>query len=247
LYVSGAAVQKASDIGTLFQNVKFGMEILETTASFLSDVDLQDATGIAATISKCGCFTLPMTIDLSHNLARENILGKFLARNNFSIPRTLSLKYNVSNDSWQTNLHYKGLAPDNNAEEMWGLVFDLKCTDVIGGSSIGTSVWRTAIQVNRKNLVTLDDFDTRIIVSILPDIVCGPNSGELNFEIAYDTQLNFSTVTPNSTVYQNTMFDNIGLFKTRSWIDAPDLILSLSQSRVKAPVRRINQTNLILG
>lgn len=247
IFVGGSTDTRSSDITVPTLSVGFGMVVLQTTATFESDVHVGDADVLAENISKCGCLQVPLTIQLTHNIARNNIFANFLARNGLTLSRTVNLNYNSPNDSWQANLHYRGRAADSNTIETWTLVFEVMCTDTVGGISIGRDVWKTAVQVFRRNQTTGVDYETRVVVAILPEEVCGRTENQLNFRVAYDTELNVAVVTPNATVYQNTLFDNIGLFKNRSWVQDPELNLLVSQSVTDDPVRRLNLTDVILN
>lgn len=244
VFILGGAGQKASNIGTPVQRIGFSMRVLQTTATFLNDVDLNDVAILTDTVSKCDCLQLPLVIEMSHNMVRDNVLAKFLVRNNFTIPRALRLKYNDPNDSWQCNLHYRGLAADGNTREEWALTFELSCADFVGGTLLGRSIWKFAAQVVRKNLTTLDTSESRVLVAVLPDLICGPNT-EMDYTINYDTQLEFAVVSPNAAVYQNTVYDNIGLFKTPAWVDDPELVIRVSQKGISRPVERYDATPFI--
>lgn len=247
IFILGSAGQKASSIGTPIQKLTFGMFIVQTSAAFLDDVHIGDAVGASETISKCGCLTMPMVIDLSHNLARGNIFSQFLARNNLTLANTLRLYYNEPNDSWQANHHFKGWAADANTQETWDLTCELQCTQVMGGVTVGSSVWKLAIQLFRKNLTTFDDFDTRIIVGVIPDQICGDVDNQLDFEVQFDTQLNLAIIEPDATIYQSVIFDNIGLFRNRSWVENPNLNLRVSQSATTETQTRVDLTTVVLG
>lgn len=245
-FIFGSAGQKASDIGTPIQSVGFGMMILQTTATFLTDVDKQDAGILTGNVFKCGCEGIPFTLELTHNIARDNLFAKYLVRNNFTVPRVLKMRYNIPNDSWQCNLHYRGQSAETTNPESWDLTFELQCTDVMGGIGIGVSIWKLAIQIFRKNLMTREAFESRVIVGILPEGTCGATGNQLDFDITYDTQVGNATVKPRATVYQNTIFDNIGLFRNRAWIEAPDLALKVSQGSVPPPQPRVDLTDAVL-
>ena len=62
--------------------------------------------------------------------------------------------------------------------------------------------------------------ETRITVSILPEIICNSSSNQLDYTINFDTYSKIATVSPDSTIYQSTIFDNIGLFKNAAWISS---------------------------
>jgi hypothetical protein len=227
-FIFGGADTRPGSITTATEDITFDMRVLQTTATFTNDVDKQDAANLTSTLSKCGCVTVPLTVLMSQNLSRDNLLAKFLVRNNLSISSVMTLKYNATNDSWQSNLHYKGKSPESNDPELWDLVFELKCTDSIGGVVIGTNVWKLSCHVVRKNLVSRDTFDTKVIVSVLPDKICSALTSALEFSVNYDTQIGIAAASPKSTIYHSTIYDNIGLFKNQAWIADPDLLFEIS-------------------
>jgi hypothetical protein len=246
ILMSGSAGQRPSDIGTPVQNMSFGMTLLETNALFPNDVELGDAEPLTGDVNKCGCTTIPLIVELKQNIARDNLLAKFLVRNNYPIPNILKMRYNTGNDSWQSNLHYRGVSAERNGQEAWDLIFEVQCTDVVGGVSIGRKIWKLAVQIVRKNLGTREDYDSRIIVSVLPESICGSNENRLDYEVVYDTQLDFSVVTPDATIYQNMLFDNIGLFRNPSWISDPNLIFKISQLGMLNSGTRVDVTDAVL-
>ena len=239
LLVGGSAGQVAGNLGTYVQTMKFGMVVLETTATFSGDVELNDGLILTSNIAKCGCDNIALTMQLTHNLALDNNLAKFLVRNNLSIKSQINLNYNASNDSWQSNLHYRGLSAESSSPESWDLTFELQCTDTLGSINIGTTIWRVAIEIYRKNLVTRSTYSSRIIVAVLPDTICGTIGNSLDFNITYNTQLDQATIYPNAVVYYNSIFDNIGLFKNQAWVLSPDLLLNISQINSGRVVQRV--------
>jgi hypothetical protein len=95
-------------------------------------------------------------------------------------------------------------------------------------------------------LSTGERFDTRVIVGILPETICGASGNQIDFEVNYDTQLGFAVVTPNATIYQNNIFDNIGLFKNPAWINNPNLVFRVSQTTLAKPIPRVDLTQAVL-
>jgi len=245
VFIKGSADATPGDFGAPVEKFFFDMVVLQTTASFALDTDLQDVEGLSDTITQCGCLQLPLVVEFGHNLVRDNIFAKFLARNGFPVSDKLLLRYNTTNDSWQTNLHFDGWSPDANTKEKWDLIFELQCTNNMGGIHIGRSIWKVAVEIFRRNLTTFQDFDTRIIVGILPEELCDVNASELDFEVTYNTLLNAADVSPLATIYQNTIYDNIGLFKNQSWTFDPELILTVSQSGVKEDQPRAVLTDAV--
>ena len=246
IFVLGSASHSPADFGTLKTSIGFSMEILQTNANFGEDVDNQDAESLTGVIEQCGCLQIPLIVELAHNFVRDNVFAKFLVRNNFTVPSKMSMRYNSTNDSWQSNLHYRGLSADANTEEKWDVVFELQCTNSMGGINIGRRIWKLSMSVLRKILTTQEDFDTRVIVGILPEAICEVNANEIDFRVDYNTALNFASVNPEATVYQNSIFDNIGLFRNRSWTENPDLVFLVSQSGLQSGQSRLNLTNPVL-
>ena len=246
IQIGGSANTIAGSEEIDIQYISGDMTILQIGAIFDEEETDFVAQPLTGSINACGCVVLPFTIQISHNIARDNNFAKFLFRNNLSISRILKLRYNETNNSWQTNLHYKGLSPDANSTEIWDLIFELQCTDVMGSISVGRKLWKFSIQVFRSILTTGEDFDTRIIVALLPENICDLTGNRLDFEIVYDTDLNLAVVTPNATVYQNTIFDNIGMFKNAAWTLDPDLNIKVSQLGISELATRVNLTNAVL-
>lgn len=243
--LNGESNQRAGDFNTDFVGIGFGMSILQTNATFADDVDMQNISELSNTINKCDCSNLPLIIGFYQNLSSNNILSKFLFRNNYVIPNTLIMRYNANNDSWQSNLHYRGQSAESGAGESWDIICELLCSDVIGGIGVGRSIWKLSVQVIRKNTTTGENFETRIMVCVIPDGICSNNSSGINFNVAYNTQLNIATIAPNAVIYQNTIFDNIGLFKNQYWSVSPTLILKITQSGAISSVQRIDLTQSV--
>ena len=246
VFIFGGADYIAGNIFVPVQVARFSMKILQTTASYLNDIDKGNATGVTTTVEKCGCLNLPLLISLTQNFSKDNIFANFLVRNNLKIASTLRLRHNKLNGSWQHNLHYKGLGPDSNSPESWNVIFELQCANEIGGTTIGNTVWKLAIQIFRKNIYRNNNSSSRIFMSILPDTICNGTTSELDFLITYNTQTGLAFVNPNSTIYYNEIFDNIGLFSNRAWIENPNLNLRISQIVPQAVQKRLNLTEAVL-
>jgi hypothetical protein len=247
VFVEGEADIIVGDFELEDENIGFDMSVSNITASFLTDVELNNLSGLTDNLTKCGCYNLPLTIQLYHNFATSNSFAKFLVRNGLTINRTLSLRYNEINDSWQNNLHYKGFAFNNNSYESWDIISELNCTSNIGGIVLGTSVWRLALQFFRRNLTTGAMYDSRILIAIIPDNICRSTTSQLDFLVEYNTQSRLATATPNATIYQSTLYDNIGLFKNPAWVDNPILRLKVSQSGTIRNQPRLDLTSTVLS
>lgn len=250
IIVTGNASFTASDLGTFSEVADFSIIITNLSVTFADDAgdsgQSTPAGNLSESISQCGCLTIPLLVNFEHNLARTYRFSQFLRRNGFSIPRILRLAFNRPNNSWQSNLHYRGYSADANTQETWDLVFELQCTSIAGSIDIGRKIWKVSLDIFRKNLVTKEDFNTRLIIGILPEAICETFTHELIFSINYDTQVDLAAVVPNATIYQASLFDNIGMFNDRFWIDHPDLKITISQSALDQPQQRIDLTEEVL-
>lgn len=221
------------------------ISVLETSAIFTEDTDTQDLEQVTDSLARCGCAKIPLTVAIRHNFIKNNVFHQFLIRNNYQATSAFWMRHNAVNASWQANYHYRGLSANANTYERWDLNFELQCVSNMGGIQLGRDIWKLAISVIRKNLTTQEDFDTRIILGLLPESICLTSDNELDFTAWIDTQTGGVIVEPNATVYQVTIYDNIGLFKNMYWINNPDLTLTVSQKGLDAIQSRIDLTDAV--
>lgn len=244
VFILGEAGCHSSDIGDFIEDTTFDMTVDAMLVEFDADEDLHNAKGVVEMLSRCGCGDIPLTINLEHRIAKDNNFAKFLARNSLKISNRLTMQYNVPNDSWQSNLHYTGLSADANTRESWDVVFDIQCTQNLGGIFIGHQIWRLGMEVVRKNLNNGFTSSTRAVIGVLPDQICAAN--ELRFKATLDTQTGGSEITPVGTIYQSVLYDDIGMFKNSAWILSPNLIFTVSQSGLDVVQNRIDLTSDVL-
>ncbi len=192
-------------------------------------------------LTRCGCLTLPLIMEMGQNIAQGNKLSQFLIRNSFSLPNRFDLRYNFINDSWQANFNFTGLSADSNTFDNWNLVFELKCSGELGGIELGENIWAMAITINQTRLGTpnLIDFDTHILITFPTDGFC-VNDNNLSITILINTKANIftaATIIGNSSavVTNFILYDNIGLFKTPFWINNPNLFLSINEIKADTP------------
>jgi hypothetical protein len=186
------------------------------------------------TINSCLCTTMPLSLTFSHNLVTANKFQQFLQRNGITFSNYITIEYNIPNNSWQANFHYQGASSAALNAEMWTMVFELQCTNLLGGTEIGSNVWRFAIKITQRNLLTNEAFQTRLMVAFLPDNLCN-NGLNFSFTLNFDTQLQLATIDPSSTIYEMIFYDAIGLFKTATWITSPNLLINMTQVVVPQP------------
>lgn len=243
-FVLGGADYYSSDFGLLVEESEFNMTVDSMVVSYGTAPDTDTAATLVQRLARCGCGDIPLMLNLEHGLARNNNFTKFLARNSLSISNRLKMHYNVPNDSWQSNLHFRGLSPDANTEETWDILFEVQCTQNMGAIFIGREIWKFGVEVFRKNTESGANSETRVLLGVIPDRICGAN--ELKFKATFDTQLGVAEITPNATIYQTVLYDDIGLFKNPFWITSPDLVFTVSQVGLDTIQRRIDLTSQVL-
>jgi hypothetical protein len=236
LFVGGGADINYSDFGTLAIDLGMTAFVEDVLLTFPEDDGTDTLEGLTSTVTRCSCNGMPLLIPFSHNMFTSNKLTQFLNRNGLTVARVINLSYNEINDSWQANLHFKGRATQSNTLESWDIVFDLQCTSVVDGDEIGQNVWRFGVHFLQRNLSTLEDYDTRVLVAFIPDRIC--LNGDFNAGITIDTSQSLVSVTPTSVVYQQLLYDNIGLFKNDYWTLNPDILIQISQTGVPDPIPR---------
>jgi hypothetical protein len=226
IFMGGAAEFRVSNFDNLYADLGFQMEVVDVQLIFGSDVETGTLTISSDTISVCGCIDIPLVLNLSHNLVNRNKFSHFLARNNLSMPRRIKLYYNTINNMWQTNFNFKGMSADFNTLESWNLLFDIKCTQIVGGTNIEREILALSMQITQKNISTFEDFSTRMIIGFLPDVAC--INGILQTKITYNTKLDVATVKAKAQIYYYSLFDDLDLFKNEYWYRNPELKIDFS-------------------
>ena len=195
--------------------------ITETQAAIIPD----------SVLTKCNCNDLPLSLRFSQNLnTKGNRLYSFLTKNNLTMPTKNYLYYSKVTNSWQSNFHFYGTSLTRSGiDEYWDVLFDFSCTDIIGGTSLGTNFWKFSLNVVQSN--QYESFNSRVIVSFPPDSSCFYNN-DLKFSMNIDTKFNFITIDPDLLVSQFVVSDSIGLFKTKEWQNDPSLYIKISQGRL---------------
>lgn len=186
------------------------------------------------TINTCLCTGMPLTLDFSHNLGSSNKLEQFIQRNGLTFNNYLNIEYNTINNSWQNNIQLLGASSSAANAEAWVMVFELQCTNLLGGTQIGVNVWRFAIKISQRNVLTNEILQTRLMVAFLPNQLCA-NGQDFRFVLTFDTQMGLATISPSSTIYEVVFYDAIGMFKTADWVSSPNLVINMTQITSPTP------------
>ncbi len=189
--------------------------------------------GLSATVAtKCSrCTSIPVVLDMSHNLGDAAIFKEFLLRNGYVLPDILKMRYNRRNDAWQSNIHFRGSS--NNASgqnESWSILAEWACTDELASQELGNFIWKFSIYVKRKNLTTGMDFDTRVLLAFPAKEICDEAARVgLDFSFAFDTATRYVTAENNIVVDVRLLYDNIGLFRSDLWLANPELLINIAE------------------
>jgi len=241
------------DSGALIKFADLGIFEVGVVADFSIDVEvifgavnvgtILTSSDVIATSCGEGCINLPLEIDMKHNLLQSNKLTQFLARNGLAMASFSTLDYNVVNDCWQSNLHFKGIG-NSGTIETWNIVFELQCSSFIAGTELGSSMMRFGISVTQKNLTTGEDFDTRVMSIFNPSAVC-KKEVKLIFKLTIDSNLKSTFVEPEGVVQDTVVHDNIGLFKTEFWTENPDIIINVSEIGTELSSKTIDVSSFV--
>lgn len=223
IILGGAADITSSFVPTAMSSMGmgFGIEDLEMNFSL-------DGAQVAAIVppsnvinTSCGeCNALSMQLNFKHNIEFGNVFREFLIRNGLEVPETFSLFYSKRLDLWQGTLHYNGYAADNLSNtENWKINVDWGCTKNYAGDSFASSVWKFSLLMTRRNIDTGIDFDTRLVILFPSEDIClSADRDGLDFSFQYDTKKNYVYTRENLVVDMITLYDNIGLFKSKYWL-----------------------------
>lgn len=214
-----------------------GTTTTSTTITSIGQAVVPTLTSPTGTIDECLCTGMPLVLPFAQNISYSNKLSQFGLRNGITIPQYVNLEHSTLNDSWQANLYYFGNSASAINNETWSMVFEFKCTDMLGAVAIGRKVWRFAMKIRQRNSLTGESLETRFVVAFLPDPICSVGK-QFRFKLTLDTQLLLATIDPTSTIYELVTYDGIGLFKTSDWIAKPNLVIDMSNSGIVSPVPR---------
>lgn len=199
--------------GLYLADIGFAAE-LELMEATLGGSDVDDLPLPTETInSSCAsCNTLPLTLELSHNLQNVSVYKEFLKRNGLLFDRKVRLHYNRTNQIWQSNTHYTGLG--TNGEETWRTLMEWGCTDQI---VFERKMFKFGLYFSRKNNVTGSTMDTRLLLTFPPEDIC--NLTEFSFAFDMDLVNRFVNNSLDIETETNLLYDHIGLFKSAYWLD----------------------------
>jgi len=194
-------------------------------------------------VTNCGCNPTPLTIVLTQDdLNNSEPLSNFLIRNQFTLPEEIDLIYNSFDGAWRKNIQYVGIGADSNCPERWNFVFEWICAEQIAEDILPTATWKFSLLVQRKCLVTGEDFDTRLLYTFATDPVCVNDF--IFFSFIIDTRDNSVTTDLPATVNLAVLHDGIGLFNSPFWFDNPDLRFNVRDQREITTVNRFDISSI---
>ena len=232
---SGSSETSSSWNGDVNVTIGMTVSVISEEVFFSVQDGVQGIPEINSTITtNCAlCSTMPLILNVSHNLSKSGNLVNFLQRNGLSIPEILPMHYSSRLQSWIANYHLSGVGDDNNNSlERWRFSFDWSCTSLIAGTDLGSSYWKFSILIVRHNASIGTDFDTRLVIVFPPEQICNDNSQNFSFDFSFkvNTVTDFVSNDLNIALDEIILTDNIGLFKSKSWIKNPFLRINLTKN-----------------
>ena len=222
IIIGGNAGITSTFVNTNMSNMGMGSWLEDLEVNF--SVDGADAPAIIAPTNtvntSCGeCNQIALTLYFKHNLEFGNVFREFLLRNGLTIPQSFNLFYSKRLDLWQGTLHYTGVSADNLLHtETWRIKIDWSCTKEYADDDFASAVWKFSMLFTKKNINTGIDFDTRLFILFPSEDICvSADRDGLNFSFQYDTLRNSIYTRQNLVVDVMTLYDNIGLFKSKYW------------------------------
>jgi|GEM_PF-3633825 len=243
--MGGSAGVFSSFLGTLTAYIGAEAELTEEAASFPGIITGDTLTiddGTVTTI--CGCDPLPLTLSLKQNLNKSTLLRSFSTLNDITFPDILTLRYDSLNVSWRENIQYTGIGIDGSSQERWTFLFEFTCNNNnFISEQTQTPNWKLSLYIKRKNLVSLEDYDARLLYTFSRDTVCV--SDKLNFEFNIDVDSKVSYVSGNSpyVVDYEVFHDSMGFF-VGGWQTDPELKIQISESVLSSGVRKVDIISL---
>lgn len=183
----------------------------------------------ASTINQCGCEGLPLKLRLAHNFGNCDILSSFLNRNSLRLPPLIDLTYRRLIEGWQGNYHFLGKA-DEATKEKWDFSITWGCIKEAFGV-LNSPLFKLGVYILRRNTVTLQDSDSRIVVLFNTSKLCQTFKRDgVNLSLKINTQRKTVAVEDlAANVESVTVSDGIGLFRSPSWRANPILKLKLQE------------------
>jgi hypothetical protein len=136
---------------------------------------------------------------------------------------------------WANNLHYKGIGTTNDLET-WDIISEFGCMDNLGGLKVSGSLLGLSFIVKNRNLRTLNDSYTRIVIGFNPEDVCSLD-GSLDYAITLNTKNKVTEATMDTTII---IHDGIGLFQNRSFVINPNIDFRVTTFSALSPVPNLN-------
>lgn len=207
---------------SLFLANNIGMGMVVEISTF--EVNFSESVGqvmipISETVNTaCGlCNAIPKILYLKHNFDKSKVLKEFLDNNGFSLSENIEMFYSTRTESWQRSFHFNGMGNTNTVEN-WQINIEWSCVDYFGENKLSSNLWKFSLYVNKTNIATGDDADSRILAYFPSEDICvSASSYGLDFTINVHFRDNFVTNNFNVVVDNFTIYDSIGLFNGIYW------------------------------
>jgi hypothetical protein len=175
---------------------------------------------------------------MNHQMERFAKLDRFLFINDLSLRRNLRLVYSAKKNIWYNNMHFKGTGSSNDPET-WNITSEFGCLDNLDGIPIQGTLWGFSFTVCNRNLRTQSDNYSRIVLGFDPSLVCTLDEAIDNTFTVNVRDQSTSPVVLRAVV----LYDEIGLFKNRAFINDPSIQFRVTSTAILSPLSNINLTN----
>jgi hypothetical protein len=238
LSLSGSADTSCSWDGNPTISMKMGVTLDYEQIVYNVVENAPPIAPVTGTVStNCGlCQGLPLILSQTHNLPSTGIFSDFLQRNGFTMPTTQLMHWSNRLKAWTANYHLVGVGNNNDSSfEKWAFTFNWSCVNQVGGVDLGGNYWKYSMLVVRSNSVAIVDADTRLVVVFPSEQMC---SG-FQFDFSFVLNTTAETIVDNLDIITHDIIltDNIGLFKSQTWIANPLLRIELSETTPVATVQ----------
>lgn len=222
LFFGGATAEPVQEF-TIYAGADFDL-YGDVEAVFANNFETDDNFSISddVVVSSCSCDPLPIKIYFNSNINNCYILKEFLARNSFTFSEKVILSYNTLDNVWRNTFHF------NDSEESWKIIFEWGCINEFAGTILSKNLWKLSVLVTRKNKITLENSESRILTSFPLSPVC-TKTDVLRIDVDINTETGLMVTDPTLFVDSMLLTDGIGLFKGKEWLKNPMLFINIRE------------------
>lgn len=211
LSMSGRAAAVTDDEGTKWTTWAWGDKDPQIQVIFPYTPAPAAPLGVTTPVpTDCCPLDLPRIIAVDHQMSTAGLFGRFLKRNNMSLPARIGITYSQPLGAWYEAVHFTGYSAAYPLFERWTVVFTLRCLGLVAGAATAESYLEFGTMI-RYEPDSGGERVTKVRVCYETSVFCPRDKALLSFPFVIDTGTGTATPSPKGgTVFT----DEIGLFKT---------------------------------